>query len=51
MAEALTERMKEAQEQERRMTKLSKNMDHLERARREEETVLLDNLNAQKVVS
>uniref|UniRef100_A0A7S0S2D0 PCI domain-containing protein n=1 Tax=Chlamydomonas leiostraca TaxID=1034604 RepID=A0A7S0S2D0_9CHLO len=44
VAEVLTERMKEAQEMERRMQKLAKQLDHLERARREEEAPLLKQL-------
>ncbi|WIA12117.1 hypothetical protein OEZ85_012190 [Tetradesmus obliquus] len=42
MQEALSERLKEAQELERKLARLAKNMDHLERARREEEAPLLE---------
>jgi translation initiation factor 3 subunit A len=44
MQEALTERLKEAQELERKLARLAKTMDHTERARREEEAPLLDAL-------
>lgn len=40
--EALSEQMKERQEMERKLQKLSKTMDHLERAKREEERPLID---------
>lgn len=49
VAEVLTERMKEAQEMERRMHKLAKQLDHLERARREEEAPLLNQLSATRL--
>jgi len=42
MAEAMTERLKEQQELERKMTKMAKQLDHLERARREEEAPYLE---------
>ncbi len=42
MQEALAEQVKERQEQERKLAKLIKQMDHLERARRQEEAPLLD---------
>eukprot|EP00198_Chlamydomonas_reinhardtii_P004079 XP_001693415.1 eukaryotic initiation factor [Chlamydomonas reinhardtii] len=38
----MSERIKEQQEMERRMARLAKNMDHLERARREEEAPYLE---------
>ncbi|KAF5827767.1 eukaryotic initiation factor [Dunaliella salina] len=41
MQEAFTERMREQQELERKLVKLAKAMDHLERAHREEETPLI----------
>jgi translation initiation factor 3 subunit A len=44
MQEALSERLKEAQELERKLTRLAKTLDHLERARREEEAPLLDEM-------
>jgi translation initiation factor 3 subunit A len=43
MEEALSEQMKERQEMERKLQKLSKTMDHLERAKREEERPLIEN--------
>jgi translation initiation factor 3 subunit A len=42
MEEALSEQMKERQEMERKLQKLSKTMDHLERAKREEERPLIE---------
>ncbi|KAH7416335.1 hypothetical protein KP509_14G086600 [Ceratopteris richardii] len=42
MEEALNEQQRERQEFERKLQKLAKTMDHLERARREEETPLID---------
>ena len=42
MQEALAEQVKERQEQERKLAKLIKQMDHLERARRQEEGPLLE---------
>jgi len=42
MEEALSEQMKERQEMERKLLKLSKTMDHLERAKREEERPLIE---------
>ncbi|CAM6120590.1 unnamed protein product [Calypogeia fissa] len=42
MEEALTEQMKERQEMERKLQKLSKTMDYLERAKREEERPLIE---------
>lgn len=42
MQEALSERLKEAQELERKLARLAKTMDHLERARREEEASYLE---------
>jgi len=42
MQEALSERLKEQQELERKVIRLAKNMDHLERARREEEVPYLE---------
>lgn len=44
MQEAISERLKEAQELERKLARLAKTMDHMERARREEEAPLLDAL-------
>lgn len=41
MMEAMNEQLKEKAEQERRLQKLSKTLDHLERAKREEERPLL----------
>lgn len=42
MEEALSEQIKERQEMERKLQKLSKTMDHLERAKREEERPLIE---------
>ena len=42
MEEALSEQMRERQEMERKLQKLSKTMDHLERAKREEERPLIE---------
>jgi translation initiation factor 3 subunit A len=42
MEEALSEQLKERQEMERKLQKLSKTMDHLERAKREEERPLIE---------
>ncbi|KAI5067945.1 hypothetical protein GOP47_0016290 [Adiantum capillus-veneris] len=42
MEEALNEQQRERQESERKLQKLAKTMDHLERARREEEAPLID---------
>lgn len=42
MQEAYQERLKEAQELERKLARLAKTMDHLERARREEEAPYLE---------
>ena len=42
MEEALSEQMKERQEMERKLQKLSKTMDHLERAKREDERPLIE---------
>ena len=42
MQEALAEQVKERQEQERKLAKLIKQMDHLERAKRQEEAPLLE---------
>jgi translation initiation factor 3 subunit A len=42
MEEALSEQMRERQEMERKLQKLSKTMDHLERAKREEERSLIE---------
>jgi len=42
MEEALSEQMKERQEMERKLQRLSKTMDHLERAKREEERPLIE---------
>ncbi|KAF8071218.1 TIF3A1 [Scenedesmus sp. PABB004] len=42
MQDVLSERLKEAQELERKLARLAKTMDHMERARREEEAPLLD---------
>lgn len=48
MQEAISERLKEAQELERKLARLVKTMDHSERARREEEAPLLDALYKQR---
>jgi len=50
MEDALTEQIKERQETERKLQRLSKQMDHLERARREEEVPLLKELYQKKLV-
>jgi translation initiation factor 3 subunit A len=42
MQEALSERLREAQELERKIARAAKTMDHLERARREEEAPLIE---------
>jgi translation initiation factor 3 subunit A len=42
MQEALSERLREAQELERKIARVAKTMDHLERARREEEAPLVE---------
>lgn len=42
MKEALSERLKEQQEMERKLAKIAKQLDHLERARREEEIPYLE---------
>lgn len=42
MEEALSEQMKVRQDMERKLQKLSKTMDHLERAKREEEGPLIE---------
>ncbi|CAI7918822.1 unnamed protein product [Closterium sp. NIES-54] len=50
MEEALSEQLKEKQEAERRLQKLVRTLDHLERARREEEKPLLEAAYQQRLV-
>ncbi|CAI5962996.1 unnamed protein product [Closterium sp. NIES-64] len=50
MEEALSEQLKEKQEAERRLQKLVRTLDHLERARREEEKPLLESAYQQRLV-
>lgn len=50
MEEALTEQMKERQEMERKLQKLSKTMDYLERAKREEERPLIESSYQKRLV-
>jgi translation initiation factor 3 subunit A len=50
MEEALTEQMKERQELERKLQKLSKTMDYLERAKREEERPLIEAAHQKRLV-
>ncbi|KAL6753630.1 eukaryotic initiation factor [Haematococcus lacustris] len=48
LREAQAERLKEQQELERKMTKVARQLDHLERARREEEAPVLARLAAER---
>ncbi len=49
MEEALSEQMKERAEMERKLQKLSKTMDHLERAKREEERPLIEEAHQKRL--
>jgi hypothetical protein len=49
MEEALSEQMKERAEMERKLHKLSKTMDHLERAKREEERPLIQEAHQKRL--
>jgi hypothetical protein len=49
MEEALSEQMKERAEMERKLHKLSKTMDHLERAKREEERPLIEDAHRNRL--
>ncbi len=49
MEEALSEQMKERAEMERKLQKLSKTMDHLERAKREEERPLIEEAHEKRL--
>lgn len=51
MHEALTEQLKGRQELERKLAKLTKQMDHFERAKREEEVPLLLESHKTRMVS
>jgi translation initiation factor 3 subunit A len=46
---ALSEQMKERQEMEKKLQKLAKTMDHLERARRENESPLIEEAWAKRL--
>mmetsp|Transcript_33886 Transcript_33886/g.95996 ORF Transcript_33886/g.95996 Transcript_33886/m.95996 type:complete len:1014 (-) Transcript_33886:241-3282(-) len=50
MHEALTEQLKERQELERKLARLTKQMDHFERAKREEEVPLLEEAYKQQMI-
>lgn len=50
MQNVLTEKLKEQQELDRRLQKLAKQMDHLERAKREEEFPFIEELHANNLV-
>eukprot|EP00239_Pterosperma_sp_CCMP1384_P002815 CAMPEP_0197846884 /NCGR_PEP_ID=MMETSP1438-20131217/4694_1 /TAXON_ID=1461541 /ORGANISM="Pterosperma sp., Strain CCMP1384" /LENGTH=1059 /DNA_ID=CAMNT_0043458663 /DNA_START=84 /DNA_END=3263 /DNA_ORIENTATION=- len=50
MEDAISEQIKERQEMERKIQRLSRNMDHLERARRENEVQLLEKLYLDQLV-
>jgi translation initiation factor 3 subunit A len=49
MEEAFSEQMKERAEMERKLQKLSKTMDHLERAKREEERPLIEEAHQKRL--